>query len=146
MCHLRHNLPLSNDMKDVLRQNVGQLLWACNQSRCDICFDVSNIASNIKNGTIKQLIDVKKTINKTKTNQYDLKLQPIEKQSKLVVYVHAAFGKLHDGRSQSTYVILFVNPNEKVNLISWQYKRIKRMVRSSLATEALAMLNGIDPA
>ena len=30
------------------------------------------------------------------------------------------------------------------NLISWQSKRIKRMVRSYLAAEALAVLDGID--
>ena len=37
---LKHNLfePLSNDMKHILRQKVGQLLWVCNQSRPDICF------------------------------------------------------------------------------------------------------------
>ena len=69
-------------MKVILRQKVGPLLWVCNQSRPNICFDVSNMASNIKNATIKQLIDVNKTINKTKTYQYDLKFQPIEKQSK----------------------------------------------------------------
>ena len=52
---LRFNLSesLSQDMKDILRQKVGQLLWVCNQSRPDISFDVSNIASNIKNATIK---------------------------------------------------------------------------------------------
>ena len=95
--HLSHDLSesLSNDMKDILRQKLGQLLWVCNQSRPDICFDVSNIASNIKNATIKQLVDVNKIINKTKTNQYDLKYEPTEKQSKLVVYVDAAFGNLH---------------------------------------------------
>ena len=103
-----------------------------NQSISDICFDVSNIASNIKSATIKQLIEINKTINKTKTNQYNLKFQPIEKQSKLVVYVDAAFGNLHDGRSQITYLIFFVNPNEKSNLISWQSERIKRMLCSSL--------------
>ena len=53
-------------MKDILRQEVCQLLWVCNQSRPDICFDVSNIASTNKNATIKQLIDVNKTTNKTK--------------------------------------------------------------------------------
>ena len=47
------------------------------------------------------MIDVNKTINKVKKSQYDLKYQPIEKQSKLVVY--AAFGNLHDGGSQSAY-------------------------------------------
>ena len=48
-----------------------------NQPISDICFDVSNIASNIKSATIKQLIEINKTINKTKTNQYNLKFQPI---------------------------------------------------------------------
>ena len=43
-------------MKDILGQKVGQLLWVCNQLRPDICFDVSNIAPNIKNASIKQLI------------------------------------------------------------------------------------------
>ena len=116
-CHLRHNLPemLSNNIKDVLRQKVGQLLWVCNQWRLDISFDVSNTTSNAKNVTIKQLIDV----NKTKTNQYDLKFQAVEKQSKLVIYVDAAFGNLLDGGSQSAYPIFFVNPNEKFNSISW---------------------------
>ena len=52
--HIRHNLSelLSNNRKDVLRQKVSQSLWVCNQSRPDIYFDVSNIASNIKNATI----------------------------------------------------------------------------------------------
>ena len=67
-------------MKDVLRQKVDELLWVCNQSRPDICFYVSHTASNIKNATINQLIDVNKTINKMKTNQYDLKFQPFEIQ------------------------------------------------------------------
>ena len=83
-CHLRHNLSelLSNNMKVILRQKVGPLLWVCNQSRPDICFDISNMASNIKNATIKQLIDVNKTNNKTKTYHYNFKFHPIEKQSK----------------------------------------------------------------
>ena len=83
-------------MKDILRQEVCQLLWVCNQSRPDICFDVSNIASTNKNATIKQLIDVNKTTNKTKwLKSYDLKFQIIEKQSKFGVYVDAAFVKKH---------------------------------------------------
>ena len=92
------------------------------------------------------MIDFNKTTNKTKTNHYDLKLQPIKKWSKLVVYVGAAFVNLHDGGSQSAYLIFFVNPNKKINLISWQSTRIKRMVCSSLAAETLTMLDGIDSA
>ena len=36
----------------------------------------------------------------SKRKQYNLKFQPIEKQSKLVVYVDAAFGNSHDEGSQ----------------------------------------------
>ena len=42
-------------------------MWVCNQSRFGICFNIWNITSNTKNATIKQLIDVNKTIIKTKT-------------------------------------------------------------------------------
>ena len=91
----------------------GQLLWVCNHLRPDIYFDATNIASNIKNATIKQLIDINKTIKKTKTNPSDLKFQPTEKQSKLIVYINAAFGNLHDEESQSACLIFFVNPNAK---------------------------------
>ena len=63
-CHLTYNLSelLSNDIKDILKQKVSQLLWVCNQSRPDIYFHVSNIATNIKNGTTKHwLMSTKKS-------------------------------------------------------------------------------------
>ena len=68
-----------------------------------------NIASykNKKNTTIKQLTDVNKTINKTKTNQYNLKFQPIKRQSKVAVFGDAAFGNLHDEGSQQ-YISYFL--------------------------------------
>ena len=36
----------------------------------------------------------------SKREQYNLKFQPIEKQSRLVVYVDTAFGNFHDEGSQ----------------------------------------------
>ena len=62
--NLKENLhePLSKNMRDILRQKVGQLLWLCNQSRPDIYFDVSNIASNINDATVQLLMQVNKTI------------------------------------------------------------------------------------
>ena len=43
-------------------------------------------------------------------------------------------------------LIFLVNPNGKFNLISWQSKTIKQIVRSSLAAATLVMLNSIDSA
>ena len=53
----------------------------------------------------------------------------------------------HEGRgSQGGYLIFLVDENSKFNLISWQSKRIKRVIRSSLAAETLALSDSVDHA
>ena len=41
--------------KKAPQEKIGQLLWVCNQTRPDISFETSNIASNFKNATISDL-------------------------------------------------------------------------------------------
>ena len=43
-------------------------------------------------------------------------------------------------------MIFLVNKHGNINLAQWQSKRIKRVVRSSLAAETLAMSDGVDSA
>ena len=40
--------------------------------------------------------------------------------------------------------MLLAGNNGWCNLLSWQSKRIKRIARSSLAAEAIAMLDGLE--
>ena len=63
---------------------------------------------------------------------------------KLVVYADASHGYLSDGGSQLGYLIFLVGENQKSSLLNWQSKRIKRVVRSSLAAETLALSDAID--
>ena len=62
------------------------------------------------------------------------------------VYTDAQFRNLNDGGSQGSYLIFLVDNDYNCNLLSWQSKRLKRIPRSSLAAEAIAILEGIDPA
>ena len=51
-----------------------------------------------------------------------------------------------DGRSQGGYLIFLVGEDGLCNLVSWLSKRIRRVVRSTFAAEAMGMLDGIDAA
>ena len=63
---------------------------------------------------------------------------------KLVVYVDAAHENLPDGGSQEGYLIFLVGDNNKCSLINWQSKQIKRVARTSLSAETLALCYTID--
>ena len=51
---------LMNPKKMSLRAKIGQLLWACNQTRPDLSNEVCSPASEQKGGTVKNLISENK--------------------------------------------------------------------------------------
>ena len=55
--------PLVQQEKDLLHTKIGQLLWISNQTRPDISFDVSTLASNLSNGQIKNILHCNKIIS-----------------------------------------------------------------------------------
>ena len=90
----RKNLtaPLTTYEKEILQSKIGQLLWLCNQTRPDISFHISNLASNLNRATINQLIHCNKIISKVKSNNLKLQYQKLQGDLKLVVYTDASFG------------------------------------------------------
>ena len=61
---------------------------------------------------------------------------------KIVLFTDAALGNL----SYGGHAIFLVDKHNKSNLISWQSKRIKRTVRSTLTAEIIAMMDGVESA
>ena len=108
--------------------------------------DVSILSLKLKDATINELQAINKSINKIKDNQYALRYQPIDLSFRIVLFTDAAFGNLSDGGSQGGHVIFLVDKHNKCNLISWQSKRIKRIVRSTLAAETIVMMDGVESA
>ena len=138
---------LTKDEEHDLRAKVGQLLWLAHQSRPDLLFDVTCIAAKIANCTVSDIISVNKIIIKAKSSKMSLKFQNLGKNSDLVVFSDASLGNLPNGGSQGGYLILLVNNNSgEFSPIWWNSKKIRRVVRSTLAAETLAMTEGIDMA
>lgn len=96
--------------------------------------------------TVQTLHDVNKLIRKLKSEEVTLEFQNLGKDSslKLVVFSDASMGNLPDGFTQAGHLIFLVGEDGKFSPISWQSKRIRRVVRSTLAGETLALADGID--
>ena len=122
--------------KELLRSNIGQPLWISSQTRSDNSFDVSTTAINLANPKINDLITINKIFKITKG---EFSFQQIAEPVSIIVYTNAAFGNLPEGGSQWAYLIFLTGKHSKCNLISWQSKIIRRVVRSSLAAETVAM-------
>lgn len=143
---VQRTAPLTNLEADMMRSKIGQIQWVARQSRPDIMCDTSLLASTTKHATVQTLHDVNKLIRKLKSEEVILKFQNLGKDSslKLVVFSDASLGNLPDGGTQGGHLIFLVGEDGKFSPISWQSKRIRRVVRSTLAGETLALADGID--
>jgi hypothetical protein len=135
---------LDDDEKHALRSKVGQLLWIAHQSRPDIVFDASSLAGRIKEAKVKDIIEVNKVVRKLKSENVQLKFQHVGNDVQLIVFSDASLGNLPDGGTQGGHFIILLGDNGLFSPICWQSKRIRRVVRSTLAGETLALSDGID--
>lgn len=140
--------PLSEEEREQLRSKIGQLLWVARQSRPDVMFDASNLASSLKQATVQTINEANRVVCKLKAKSVELSFQHLGKDSnlKMVTFTDASFANLSDGGTQGGHLIVLMGENGRFSPISWQSKRVKRVVRSTLAGETLAMSEGIDNA
>ena len=66
---------------------------------------------------------------------------------KIVLYSDASYANLSDGISSAGGHIVFLEgENENCCPISWNTKKIRRVVKSTIAAEALSLVDGLDTA
>jgi len=104
-------------------------------------FDASNLASCLKLTTVQNINEANRVVCKLKTKSVQLNFQQLGKDSnlKMVTFTDASFANLSDGGTQGGYFIVLMGENGQFSPISWQSKRIKRVVRSTLADEMLCL-------
>ena len=139
---------LTKNEQDNLRSVVGQILWLANQTRPDIAFDACFLSNSLSNAKVADIIKANKIIRKIKQNKTFLtfsKINDIEK-SKLLIWPDASFQNLPGGASQGGYVILLSDKEGNTCPIHWQSRKIKRIVKSTLAAECLALQEACETA
>ena len=131
--------PITDKERKLLRAAVGQLNWLAGISRPDLSFDVCQLSTRISQATIRDLIDANKVIRKAKQDQYYVTFPPLNLQTReILAYGDASFKNLPRGGSQGGNII-FLTDGSKSCPLQWSSTRIKRVVRSTIAAEALAL-------
>ena len=134
------------DEKQKMQSVVGQLNWLSTQTRPDISFDICDMSSKLSCATVDDLLYLNKVIKKVKNQEVTLKFSKLIDLSTLAVecYSDASFGNLMNGGSQGGYVIFITDQYSKRNVVSWQSKRIRRVVKSTLAAETMPLLDAAE--
>ena len=137
-----------NTISDIVQSAVGKLLWVCGQTRPDISFEVYLLATNIKSLDESSIKNVNKLFSNMKQNECKLICQKLgnDNDLRIIVYSDAAHGNLPNGGSQGRYIIFLCGDQNMCVPLNWEPKRIRRVVRSSLAAEALALSDALDDA
>lgn len=129
---------------DALRSKIGQILWVARQTRPDVMFDACYLAASLKGAKVQNIIDANKVVGKLKSEDVVLKFQDLEDDLKLVIFSDASLGNLPDGGTQGGQLVMLMDKMGKFSPLYWNSKRIRRVVRSTLAGETLALADGID--
>ena len=140
---------LTPDERRKYRGLVGQLSWVSGMSRPDVAFSVCQLSTLLQKATVKDLLRANKVAKYLKGNEVDIKISSIGNvdNMKIVSYSDASWANLPCGGSQGGFVIYFVNSETSASCpIMWKSVKVKRVVRSSLAAETLAFLDGSERA
>ena len=135
---------LTNNELKQFRSIIGQLNWLSGISRPDISFQTCYASGIGKNASVKDINYINKVVKQVKNNLYSIKIPSLDLTClKLVTYTDASFKNLPNGGSQGGYTVFLCDENSSIP-ISWRSRRLKRIVRSTLAAETLALCEGCD--
>ena len=140
---------LAPEERSQLRSIVGRMNWAVQGTRPDLAFDLTDLSTKFKNGKVSDLIKATKCIKKLKYEQSSL-FFPVLNQNetwRIIVFSDASHANLSQGTgSMGAHVIFLVDSNSNCCTLSWHGGKIKRVVRSTIAAEALSLCEAVEDA
>ena len=118
-------------------------------SHPNLSYDVLELSFKVNNSKFGDIFDANKCLKKAcmfESSMYFPKLNDLN-NCKIVVFSDASHANLPNGVSSAGGFIIFLADNKgNVWLLYWESRKIRRVVKSTLAAETLAAANAIDNA
>ena len=142
------NSDLTEAEKREYRCLAGQLNWIAISSRPDILFDVCDHSSRLKHAKVADMCSLNKIVSKLHSSSLKLHFpaMPGFEACFLECYTDASFANLSDGSSQGGFVIFLGSSEGSRCPLYWESRKIRRVVKSTLAAETLALIDGAETA
>ena len=139
--------PIPTELRTPVRSLVGKINWACSISRPDIAFYACQFSSKASNATLRDVQEMNKAVRYLRNNPITLNIPSFSslEDLHLEVYCDAAYGNLAGGASQGGYVILVTDGTNRTP-VAWSSHKLKRVSRSTLTAETLALADAVDAA
>ena len=138
---------LDSEQQTVLRQCVGRLNWAVQGSRPDMAFEMINLSTKLKCGTVSDLTRAVRIVNSLKDVKSIVSFPSLNKNRewKMLVFTDASLGNINNGTgSTGAHIIWLIDNEGNCCPITWQANKIRRVVRSTIAAEALSLQEGLE--
>ena len=142
---------LSGKEQTDFRALAGALQWLSNGTRPDLAFDTLLLSCKMKEASRQDMMTCLKTIKRAKLEEVKMEFPDLGQIKRLVIFTDASFANLPDSVSSCMgYVILLVEDNKDMNtvhkccLLAWKSTKIKRICRSTLAAETMALTEGVE--
>ena len=132
--------PLEINEQREYRGICGQLNWVASQTRPDLSFEVCRLSTSLNGATINDLMQANKAARKCKQRSVSIKFPPLQKPLHLVAFCDASYANLKDGSSQGGIIVFLKGKKGKISPLSWASRKIKRVCRSTLTAETMALL------
>ena len=132
--------------KKQYRGLTGQLSWISTHTRLDIAFEACKASSDFYGAKVEHLLRLNKLVERVKResiNLYFPRLQGLKKCS-LECFTDASLHNLPNCNSQKGIIIFLQDQSGKRCPIFWKSKKIERTVKSTIAAETLALVDGAE--
>ena len=145
--HKDHSL--SSEELTLLRSLVGKLNWLVQGTRMDLAFELVELSTEFRKGLVSDLVREIKCVKKLKMECAKIVFSNLGTPNDWTIYVFsdAALANLCDGfSSMGAHLVLLVGPDGLCCPLAWHAGKIKRVVRSTIAAEAMSLQEGADEA
>ena len=111
-----------------------------------MAYAASIVSGSIKDATVRDIITANKFVKMLQSKDVVLSFPKIEviENSELICFSDASFANLKCGGSQGEIIVFIQGSNGKYMPLAWQSRKLKRVVKSTLTAETLALQEVID--
>ena len=139
---------LSDKEYTLFRSIVGSMNWLAHGTRPDILFDLIDLSMKFNKANVEDLCRAMKIMKKLVDIASFVRYPALDSDMskwKIITFTDAALHNLADGHSSTAGRVIFLGDTfDKCCTLSWKSNKIKRVVRSTLAAEALSLQEGIE--
>ena len=139
---------LTPEEKSEFRSIIGQLNWVATQTRPDIAFDVCELSGCVGKSTVADIVKLNKIVARLTTDCVKITVPRMDDISNcfLECFSDSSYANLPSGGSQGGFIVFLKDGSGNSCPIYWQSRKIRRVVKSTLAAETLALLDGAEAA